>query len=297
MKICNFDILFIILIVFISIFVYDQIKNLLFFNENFQTTGLTGYQADVEAIRNLSNIATQLTSNNTLTMPGALTVTSNLTTSGNLVLDGDNKWIIHTPDDGRKTMYIAPWNGRDNWDFSKQLSIDNSGNTTIAGNSNISGNTNIGGITSVKALYTSGGTNNNPGGNTPSQTHFPWLGDGNNYIRGNTILDGNLTINGNLQFGGRSNIASIFCGSIKGNCGNFTTVTHNKGYTNPAKLSIQLLCSRITQGDMFVANLAENNDRSLIIDGNSFTFYTFRLNTGCGSIKDPTVHYTIFEYL
>jgi hypothetical protein len=29
----------------------------------------------------------------------------------------DNKWIIHTPDDGRKTLYMAHWeNGKWNWD-------------------------------------------------------------------------------------------------------------------------------------------------------------------------------------
>jgi hypothetical protein len=45
--------------------------------EKFQST-TSGYQADVEAIRNLSSIATQLTSNNTLTMPGALNITNEL---------------------------------------------------------------------------------------------------------------------------------------------------------------------------------------------------------------------------
>ena len=33
-----------------------------------------------------------------------------------IVLDGDNKWIFHTPDDGRKQLYIAPWtNGGWHW--------------------------------------------------------------------------------------------------------------------------------------------------------------------------------------
>jgi hypothetical protein len=45
--------------------------------EKFQST-TSGYQADIEAIRNLSSIATQLTSNNTLTMPGALNITNEL---------------------------------------------------------------------------------------------------------------------------------------------------------------------------------------------------------------------------
>jgi len=46
-------------------------------NEGFQSTS-SGYQADIEAIRNLSSIATQLTTNNNLTVPGDLKVTNNL---------------------------------------------------------------------------------------------------------------------------------------------------------------------------------------------------------------------------
>jgi hypothetical protein len=97
--------------------------------------------ADVEAIRNLSSIASQLTTSNKLTMPGALTVTNDLSVGGdayigkdkNFILDGDNKWIFHTPDDGRKILYLAPWNGKDNWDWSKQFTIDNNGNVSSAG--------------------------------------------------------------------------------------------------------------------------------------------------------------------
>jgi hypothetical protein len=86
------------------------------------------YNADIEAIRNLSSIATQLTTGG-LTIPGTL---------------------------------------------------------------------NVSGITKVNSLYTGGGTNNNPGGkDAPWETHFPYRGDGNNYIRGDTIIDGNVTIPNN----------------------------------------------------------------------------------------------------
>jgi len=86
------------------------------------------YNADIEAIRNLSSIATQLTTGG-LTIPGTL---------------------------------------------------------------------NVSGITKVNSLYTGGGTNNNPGGkDAPWETHFPWRGDGNNYIRGDTIIDGNVIIPNN----------------------------------------------------------------------------------------------------
>ena len=135
MNICIKDIYLIILSLIVLYLFYSRI-----YEEKFQNTS-TGYQADVEAIRNLSSIATQLTTSNKLTMPGALTVTNDLSVGGdayigkdkNFILDGDNKWIFHTPDDGRKILYLAPWNGKDNWDWSKQFTIDNNGNVSSAG--------------------------------------------------------------------------------------------------------------------------------------------------------------------
>jgi hypothetical protein len=138
MNICKSEIYFVILLIIIFYLNYSN-KN----KEGFQSSSTTtGYQADIEAIRNLSSIATQLTTSNKLTMPGALTVTNDLTVGGhtyigkdkNFILDGDNKWIFHTPDDGRKILYLAPWNGKDDWDWSKQFTIDNNGNVSSAGN-------------------------------------------------------------------------------------------------------------------------------------------------------------------
>ena len=55
MNICKKDILLLILCIIVIYLLYkDFIKK-----EGFQST-TTGYQADIEAIRNLSNIATQL---------------------------------------------------------------------------------------------------------------------------------------------------------------------------------------------------------------------------------------------
>ncbi|NBP04218.1 MAG: hypothetical protein EBU90_29840, partial [Proteobacteria bacterium] len=48
----------------------------------------------------------------------------------NLVLGGKqdkNRWIIHTPNDDRKGMWIAPGNGTDNWDWGKAFNINNDG--------------------------------------------------------------------------------------------------------------------------------------------------------------------------
>jgi hypothetical protein len=80
MKICNFDLIILVIVMFFVVFAYDQIKNLINNKENFQST-TTGYQADIEAIRNLSSIATQLTTNNKLTIPSSLIITNKLATN------------------------------------------------------------------------------------------------------------------------------------------------------------------------------------------------------------------------
>lgn len=51
-------------------------------------------------------------------------LSGDVTVGGNLVLDGTNKWILHTPDDGRKTLYMAPW-GTSDWNWGGGISVDN----------------------------------------------------------------------------------------------------------------------------------------------------------------------------
>jgi hypothetical protein len=225
MNICKSDIYFIILL-FIIVYLNFFYKE----SENFQNiddikkTISTVYQADIEAIRNLSDIATQLTKDTSQitnklftngldpnlstiathstkdsknTLPGSLKIINKLSTNGfdpdnmpdgwgggirsldiygsgtiacgpdgkqiksfinrdgygyfagelqtdsNLILGGDNKWIFHTPDDGRKIMYVSPWNGRDNWDFGRGVEINNNGDFLIKGNLTINGDINI----------------------------------------------------------------------------------------------------------------------------------------------------------
>lgn len=52
-----------------------------------------------------------------------------------IVSTGTNSWIFHTPDDGRKTMYIAPGlgtsDGSSGWDWSKGVSVNNDGSMGI----------------------------------------------------------------------------------------------------------------------------------------------------------------------
>lgn len=53
---------------------------------------------------------------------------------GNMVLSGDNSWIFHTPDDGRKIMYIAPLNdAKSEWKWGEGLRVGNQGNLVVHG--------------------------------------------------------------------------------------------------------------------------------------------------------------------
>lgn len=57
-----------------------------------------------------------------------------LHTQGDHVYTGGNNHIIHTPDDGRKTMYISPaetYGGYD-WNWSKGIELDNVNNKVVA---------------------------------------------------------------------------------------------------------------------------------------------------------------------
>lgn len=78
--------------------------------------------------------------------------------SGDLVFNGDNKWIVHTPDDGRKTMYIAPAGKNGDWDWDKQMNINNDGSVymkyaTVGTDMSVNGNLTMG---PAKAISSSG---------------------------------------------------------------------------------------------------------------------------------------------
>ena len=49
-----------------------------------------------------------------------------------LVLQGSNSWIFHTPDDGRATMYVAPWKSG-GWSWGDAFTFQNSGIFTAYG--------------------------------------------------------------------------------------------------------------------------------------------------------------------
>lgn len=50
-------------------------------------------------------------------------ISGDLSVGSNLILDGTNKWILHSPDDGRKTLYVAPF-GTSDWNWGLATTID-----------------------------------------------------------------------------------------------------------------------------------------------------------------------------
>ena len=72
-----------------------------------------------------------------------LDVAGNARISGDIDISGSNRWTIHSPDDGRTTLYIAPWGGTD-WNWGAQTRFDNNGNVYFSGTVGISGKVGIG---------------------------------------------------------------------------------------------------------------------------------------------------------
>jgi hypothetical protein len=68
-----------------------------------------------------------------------MALTGSLSLDGDIVFSGNNKWIVHTPDDGRKVLYIAPHNNG-NWDWAKEVVINNNGDVQLGGNLSIPAN-------------------------------------------------------------------------------------------------------------------------------------------------------------
>ena len=99
------------------------------------------YMADVEAIRNLSNVATQLQAGG-LTVPGNLTVKGELLTeSGNFRLGNvaKDQWMFHSPPDDRGGLWIArvQRDGNVNWGNGLNLLTSPDGTQNTGGNFNI----------------------------------------------------------------------------------------------------------------------------------------------------------------
>jgi hypothetical protein len=65
----------------------------------------------------------------TMTIRGPTQVWGNVKKSGDLISNGGNNWIFHTPDDQRRSIYIAPSStyGKEDWNWSNGIEIDANG--------------------------------------------------------------------------------------------------------------------------------------------------------------------------
>lgn len=146
MNICNFDLIILIILMFIVNFFYDIIKKYFNVKEGFdllsdaKTAVNQLYNADIEAIRNLSSIAAKLQTNG-LTVPGNLIADKLWVKGGN---DAPAGWMTHFPfNDG--INYI-----RGNTNQDGQLTVNGNsivnGNLTVTGDINITGKIKIGNI-------------------------------------------------------------------------------------------------------------------------------------------------------
>lgn len=68
-----------------------------------------------------------------ITTPKHLNIGGNANISGDIAFNGANKWIIHTPDDNRRIMYMAPGNDKGEWMWDKQTVFNNDGSVQLSG--------------------------------------------------------------------------------------------------------------------------------------------------------------------
>ena len=81
---------------------------------------------------------------------GDVTVARNAFVGDNVIMSGKNSWILHTPDDGRKQLYVAPGADGGNWDWSKQTQFMADGNVNVSGNITAAGRNILGEIDELK---------------------------------------------------------------------------------------------------------------------------------------------------
>jgi hypothetical protein len=117
-----------------------------------------------------------------------------ISTGGDIHMGGDNqimgnrsnknKWIYHHPQDDRKQVWIAPHNGKD-WDWGRAFNLHQNGHVHVAKSLNV-------GAYGDHGLH--GWTGANFRRRDGRWTHFDWVGDQQNYLRGNTVSDGMISM-------------------------------------------------------------------------------------------------------
>jgi hypothetical protein len=176
------------------------------------------YNADVESIRNLSSLATQLTTNGSLTCPGNLKISNGVQANSSINADGS----------------VSFANGN--------FTIDTNGNITKCGKVNTTGDLNVGGILNVTNDINGQGDVNIQQGKWfrchGGGSGIYWQDYGGGWIMNDNVSikslsdkqiysatitagrqlnsNGNLQVNGDLQVNGTTNI-----GDLHTNTGNF----------------------------------------------------------------------------
>lgn len=111
-----------------------------------------------------------------------LSTTDDVRVGRDLILEGDNRWILATPETGKDTtsLALAPFS-RGAWDWANQFTFTNQGALHVPGGFTVKGGKSV----------------HNPR-SEPSVFAAPQ--DGRNYLRGDTTLQGNAALEGALHF-------------------------------------------------------------------------------------------------
>jgi cytoskeletal protein CcmA (bactofilin family) len=105
------------------------------------------------ALRLQGDSINMIANNGNINASGNLRIKGTNFTSGDMVMNGGNNWLFHTPDDNRRTMYVAPSKayGNEDWNWGASTEFNADGSIIVKGNI-IAGGMNI--VNEIKALQT-----------------------------------------------------------------------------------------------------------------------------------------------
>ena len=95
-------------------------------------------RGDTEITGNTYNIG-DLGVGRYLTVSKDINAKASLGVGGDIIFSGGNNWIVHTPDDGRHDLYLAPSETlmQGDWNFGKGFTFGGGGDMNVPGNINI----------------------------------------------------------------------------------------------------------------------------------------------------------------